>query len=57
MTKPQNPEFEFEERLYQDYALKSRARLIIILSAILGVRGSHLIAKNAMIGTWAIMSS
>jgi len=35
MTKPQNPEFEFEERLYQDYALKSRARLIIILSAIL----------------------
>jgi len=35
MTKPQNPEFEFEERLYQDYALKSRARLSIILSAIL----------------------
>jgi response regulator RpfG family c-di-GMP phosphodiesterase/signal transduction histidine kinase len=35
MTKPQNREFEFEERLYQDYALKSRARLIIILSAIL----------------------
>lgn len=35
MTKPQNQEFEFEERLYQDYALKSRTRLIIILSAIL----------------------
>ncbi|MBE3125543.1 MAG: response regulator [Acidobacteria bacterium] len=35
MTKPQNREFEFEERLYQDYALKSRTRLIIILSAIL----------------------
>jgi response regulator RpfG family c-di-GMP phosphodiesterase/signal transduction histidine kinase len=35
MTKPQSREFEFEERLYQDYALKSRTRLIIILSAIL----------------------
>ncbi|MBE0713413.1 MAG: hypothetical protein IH583_13635, partial [Candidatus Aminicenantes bacterium] len=35
MTKTQSLEFEFEERLYQDYALKSRARLIIILSAIM----------------------
>ena len=35
MIKQQGRDFEFEERLYRDYALKSRARLIIILSAIL----------------------
>jgi putative nucleotidyltransferase with HDIG domain len=35
MTKKQTRDVEFEERLYQDYALKSRARIIIILSAIL----------------------
>jgi response regulator RpfG family c-di-GMP phosphodiesterase/signal transduction histidine kinase len=35
MTKKPSRDFEFEERLYQDYDLKSRARLIIILSAIL----------------------
>lgn len=35
MTKPRDRDFAFEERLYQDYALKSRTRLIILLSALL----------------------
>jgi putative nucleotidyltransferase with HDIG domain len=35
MTKKQSRDPEFEERLYQEYSLRSRAKLIIILSAIL----------------------
>ena len=35
MTKPKERDFEFEERLYQEYSLKSRAKLIIALSAVL----------------------
>ena len=35
MTKKPPRDFAFEEQLYQDYALRSRARLIIVLSAVL----------------------
>src|SRR4030042_4802620 len=35
MTKSKNRDFEFEERLYEEYGLEHRAKLTIILSAIL----------------------
>ncbi|MGZ5514203.1 MAG: sensor histidine kinase, partial [Candidatus Aminicenantales bacterium] len=35
MTKKPGRDLEFEERIYQEYSLRSRARLVIILSAIL----------------------
>jgi putative nucleotidyltransferase with HDIG domain len=35
MTKPTNRDFDFEERLYGEYGLENRAKLTIILSAIL----------------------
>ncbi|MBN2264175.1 MAG: hypothetical protein JW775_00045, partial [Candidatus Aminicenantes bacterium] len=35
MNKKQGQDVAFEERLYQDYDLKNRARIIIILSAVL----------------------
>jgi response regulator RpfG family c-di-GMP phosphodiesterase/signal transduction histidine kinase len=35
MTKPQTRDFDFEERLYHEYGMKNRARLTILLSAVL----------------------
>ena len=35
MTKPKSQDFDFEERLYGEYGLEKRAKLTIILSAIL----------------------
>lgn len=35
MTKRPARDLEFEERIYQEYSLRSRARLVIVLSAIL----------------------
>ena len=35
MTKTKSRDFEFEERLYQEYGMRNRARLTILLSAVL----------------------